>query len=120
MANARVQVPPPKSPEELPQSATSANTTAPSTTAELGHGSSSMVPQRHRETSASTKDIKPTSQSDVSGHAEELSQSSASTGGTPKKAKFMDKVKGEVKVIGGKITHNEEKIEEGKRMMGKE
>ncbi|TFK40159.1 hypothetical protein BDQ12DRAFT_664666 [Crucibulum laeve] len=32
---------------------------------------------------------------------------------------FMDKLKGEVKVISGKLGHNEQKVEEGKKMMGK-
>jgi len=31
----------------------------------------------------------------------------------------MDKLKGEVKVISGKLGGNEEKVEEGRRMMGK-
>jgi uncharacterized protein YjbJ (UPF0337 family) len=31
----------------------------------------------------------------------------------------LDKVKGEVKVISGKLAHNEEKVEEGRRLMGK-
>ena len=36
-----------------------------------------------------------------------------------KKPGFMSKLKGEVKVISGKLGHNEAKIEEGRRMMGK-
>ncbi|RDB18271.1 hypothetical protein Hypma_000472 [Hypsizygus marmoreus] len=39
--------------------------------------------------------------------------------GSPHKSTFMEKIKGEVKVISGKLAHNEEKVEEGKRLMGK-
>ena len=35
------------------------------------------------------------------------------------KPKFMDRVKGEAKVFVGKMGGNEEKVEEGRRMMGK-
>jgi len=31
----------------------------------------------------------------------------------------MNKIKGEVKVLSGKLGKNEEKIEEGRRMLGK-
>jgi hypothetical protein len=37
----------------------------------------------------------------------------------PKKSGFMDKVKGEMKVISGKMSKDDAKIEEGRRMMGK-
>ncbi|KAK7046142.1 hypothetical protein VNI00_007145 [Paramarasmius palmivorus] len=47
------------------------------------------------------------------------SDGSRSVGGTPRKAKLMDKIKGEMKVISGKLGGKEEKVEEGKRMMGK-
>ncbi|KAJ3515134.1 hypothetical protein NLJ89_g1940 [Agrocybe chaxingu] len=36
-----------------------------------------------------------------------------------KKAGFVDKLKGEMKVISGKLGHNEEKVEAGRKMMGK-
>jgi hypothetical protein len=36
-----------------------------------------------------------------------------------KKPGFMDKLKGEVKVISGKLSHKESKVEEGRRMMGR-
>lgn len=39
--------------------------------------------------------------------------------GSPRRSKFMDKIKGEMKMISGKLAHNEEKIEEGRRLMGK-
>ncbi|KAK0472497.1 hypothetical protein IW261DRAFT_1507739 [Armillaria novae-zelandiae] len=45
--------------------------------------------------------------------------SNGSNGSVGKKPKFMDKVKGEVKVLSGKLGNNESKIEEGRRMMGK-
>jgi hypothetical protein len=39
-----------------------------------------------------------------------------SAGAAPHKAKFMDKVKGEIKVLSGKITNKPEKVEEGQRL----
>ncbi|CAA7263933.1 unnamed protein product [Cyclocybe aegerita] len=36
-----------------------------------------------------------------------------------RKSGFMDKLKGEMKVISGKLGHNEEKVEAGRKMMGK-
>ncbi|KAK0432777.1 hypothetical protein EV421DRAFT_1457406 [Armillaria borealis] len=47
------------------------------------------------------------------------SSNGSNNGSIGKKAKFMDKVKGEVKVLSGKLGNNESKIEEGRRMMGK-
>ncbi|THU90557.1 hypothetical protein K435DRAFT_864186 [Dendrothele bispora CBS 962.96] len=47
------------------------------------------------------------------------SSGSGSEGGGGKKSKFLDKVKGEVKIIAGKLGGKEEKVEEGKRLMGK-
>ncbi|KAF9021080.1 hypothetical protein BDZ89DRAFT_1138253 [Hymenopellis radicata] len=44
---------------------------------------------------------------------------SSGTGSVGRKSTFMDKVKGEVKVLSGKLSHNEERIEEGKKLMGK-
>ena len=49
----------------------------------------------------------------------QISNNSDSNGSVGKKPKFMDKVKGEVKVLSGKLGNNESKIEEGRRMMGK-
>ncbi len=43
----------------------------------------------------------------------------SSMGSVGRKSTFMDKVKGEVKVLSGKLSHNEERIEEGKKLMGK-
>jgi flagellum-specific peptidoglycan hydrolase FlgJ len=42
-----------------------------------------------------------------------------SVGSSSRKSGFMTKLKGEAKVLSGKIGRNEEKIEEGKRMLGK-
>ncbi|KAG5637078.1 hypothetical protein H0H81_005848 [Sphagnurus paluster] len=39
--------------------------------------------------------------------------------GSPHKSTFMEKIKGEVKVISGKLAHNESKVEEGRRLLGK-
>jgi hypothetical protein len=36
-----------------------------------------------------------------------------------KKPGFMDKLKGEVKVISGKLSHKESRVEEGRKMMGR-
>ncbi|KAG6917701.1 hypothetical protein DXG01_001473 [Tephrocybe rancida] len=44
---------------------------------------------------------------------------SSLSSGERHKVGFMDKVKGEAKVISGKLGHNEKKIEEGRQMMGK-
>lgn len=38
---------------------------------------------------------------------------------SPKKSGFIHKVKGEMKVLSGKMSHNETKIEEGRKMIGK-
>ncbi|EAU87468.2 hypothetical protein CC1G_02227 [Coprinopsis cinerea okayama7 len=46
-------------------------------------------------------------------------QPRASPGSPPKKHGFMDKIKGEAKVISGKLGKNESKVEEGKKLMGK-
>jgi len=37
----------------------------------------------------------------------------------PKESGFMHKVKGEMKIISGKMSHNKSKVEEGRKMMGK-
>ncbi|KAG6882900.1 hypothetical protein C0993_008735 [Termitomyces sp. T159_Od127] len=47
------------------------------------------------------------------------SERSSNSSGERKKTGFMKKVKGEVKVISGKLSHNERKIEEGKLLKGK-
>ncbi|KAJ7574409.1 hypothetical protein C8J56DRAFT_471590 [Mycena floridula] len=50
-----------------------------------------------------------------SGNSSDLASNPAS----PTKSSFMRKIRGEVKVLSGKLGKNEEKIEEGRRMMGK-
>ncbi|KAF8883901.1 hypothetical protein CPB84DRAFT_1789676 [Gymnopilus junonius] len=49
------------------------------------------------------------------------SQSKASSGNGTQKTKsgFMEKIKGEMMVLSGKLEHKQEKVDEGKRMMGK-
>jgi hypothetical protein len=42
-----------------------------------------------------------------------------SAGVSPKKPKFFDRVRGEVKVITGKLGGDESRVEEGRRMMGR-
>ncbi|KAL0952994.1 hypothetical protein HGRIS_007202 [Hohenbuehelia grisea] len=89
--------PPVGNPNDLPsQRGGLGNSRGFSNTADIGHSSSA-----------------------VGGHKRDESSSSMSTGGTPKKPGFMDKLKGEAKVISGKLGKNEEKVEEGRRMMGK-
>ncbi|KAK7455817.1 hypothetical protein VKT23_010851 [Stygiomarasmius scandens] len=53
----------------------------------------------------------------TSGESGGTSGSNSSQSST-RKSKFMDKVKGEVKVITGKLGGNEEKVQEGKKLMG--
>ncbi|KAJ8487982.1 hypothetical protein ONZ45_g14132 [Pleurotus djamor] len=50
------------------------------------------------------------------GHMKESSSVSSVSSDKPS---FMDKLKGEAKIISGKLAKNEEKVEEGKRLMGK-
>ena len=54
------------------------------------------------------------------GHVHQRTVSTSSTGsGSPRRKKvgFFDKVRGEAKVIVGKIEHKKEKVEEGKRIL---
>ena len=48
------------------------------------------------------------------------SQSNGHGSGSTHKPKFMDRVKGEAKIIAGKLGGNEGKIEEGMRLKGKD
>jgi len=45
--------------------------------------------------------------------------SNGSLDGSPKKVGFMNKVKAEMKILSGKLGHHEDKVEEGKRILGK-
>lgn len=57
---------------------------------------------------------------DLSTQSSGKSSSSNGSGGSERrKSTFMDKLKGEAKVLSGKMSHNEEKIEQGKKLMGK-
>ncbi|KAK0479879.1 hypothetical protein EDD18DRAFT_1206674 [Armillaria luteobubalina] len=56
---------------------------------------------------------------DVTETRRSTSSNGSNNGNAGKKPKFMDKVKGEVKVLSGKLGNNESKIEEGRRLMGK-
>ncbi|KAH7911464.1 hypothetical protein BJ138DRAFT_1006528 [Hygrophoropsis aurantiaca] len=49
--------------------------------------------------------------------AQRASPTSASTTGSPKKVGFMTKVKGEAKIIAGKMSGNDSKVEQGKRVL---
>lgn len=54
-----------------------------------------------------------------SGHQKTGSSVSMSSSGSPRKSRFFDKIKGEAKIISGKLGHNEEKVAAGKRLAGK-
>ncbi|TRM69489.1 hypothetical protein BD626DRAFT_563232 [Schizophyllum amplum] len=55
----------------------------------------------------------------ASAHRKTDSNVSMSSSGSPRKSRFMNKIKGEAKIISGKLGHNEQKVEEGRRLMGK-
>ena len=84
----------------------------------LSHDDSTANPKNEANGSGSRLTESFNSSSDVHAH------SSSNTSGTSlgadgqKKPKFMDKVKGEMKIVSGKIGRNPEKIEEGKRLKG--
>jgi len=76
--------------------------------------SSPRHPSLTRNTSPST------STKDKHGHVHQRTVSTSSVGsGSPRRKKvgFFDKVRGEAKVIVGKIEHKKEKVEEGKRIL---
>ncbi|GLB45715.1 hypothetical protein LshimejAT787_2600480 [Lyophyllum shimeji] len=84
------------------------------TRANTGHSPIGHVAHKRDESTASEAS---------SGGSKTKNTNSRKGGGTVEgsspRASFMDKVRGEVKVISGKIAHKEEKVEEGKRLMGK-
>ena len=45
--------------------------------------------------------------------------SNAKDNASPRKISFLDKIRGEMKVLSGKLGNNQDKIMEGKKMMGK-
>ncbi|KAG6853644.1 hypothetical protein C0991_002612 [Blastosporella zonata] len=54
------------------------------------------------------------------GSAKNKSGSSASSSSSkPSRASWKDKLKGEIKVMSGKLSHDQAKVEEGRRLMGK-
>ncbi|KAF9257994.1 hypothetical protein L218DRAFT_935171 [Marasmius fiardii PR-910] len=88
------------------------STPTPSALSPSGNGS------RFLETSDGTRKNREDVVSTTSGGSGG-SDGSRSVGGTPRKPKLMDKLKGEVKVITGKLGGKEDKVEEGRRLMGK-
>ncbi|KDR78062.1 hypothetical protein GALMADRAFT_245041 [Galerina marginata CBS 339.88] len=52
-------------------------------------------------------------------HAKSDSDSANSKEKPKTKSGFMDKIRGEMKVLSGKLEHDQEKVDEGRRMMGK-
>lgn len=98
-------------PAELHPYIPNASSTASGTT---GASSSSQYSSLSRNTSPST------STKEKHGHVHQRTVSTSSTGsGSPRRKKvgFFDKVRGEAKVIVGKIEHKKEKVEEGKRIL---
>lgn len=98
------------------------NTQVDSTKADVGH---SPAEKHGRDGSTATNASFPSATKDgtetqgAASNASGSSKASSGNGGSPHKSKFMDRIKGEVKVISGKLAHNEEKVEEGRRLMGK-
>ncbi|KAH9485491.1 hypothetical protein JR316_0002399 [Psilocybe cubensis] len=52
-------------------------------------------------------------------HRTDSSVLAKTKGGSATKTKFMDKLRGEIKVLSGKLEKSPEKVQEGRRMMGK-
>lgn len=81
---------------------------------------------KFKESSPSPVDTKTSGGSSGSvGKSSGKSAGSLATAGTPgspsspHKSTFMDKIRGEAKLISGKLGKNEEKMEEGRRLLGK-
>lgn len=56
----------------------------------------------------------------ISGVTEGMQVSNAAKdNASPRKISFLDKIRGEMKVLSGKLGNNQDKIMEGKKMMGK-
>lgn len=93
-----------------------------STTADTGH--SPVTHKRDGSTASNASHPVSTSsggsktKSTVSGNSGGSGKGSGNEG-SPHRSSFMDKIKGEVKVISGKLAHDEAKVEEGRRLMGK-
>jgi len=74
---------------------------------------------QHDGAKASAAGDNNTSSSHYTTTSSTLSSSDSADSKGEKKHGFMSKLKGEVKVISGKLGHNEAKVEEGRKMMGK-
>ena len=122
-AKDELEEPTSRSPQTLDQPSVTAKPTQPhvllssGTNADIGNSSheSSKTGQgtgesKLAESFSSTSDT----------HSQFSPATSASSVGTDghKKPKLMDRVKGEMKVLSGKIGRNHDKVEEGKRMKG--
>jgi len=80
-----------------------------STAADAGHSTASGYEARPSTDTTGSKFHETSSK---------ISEQSGHTTGSGK-VKFTDKIKGEVKILSGKMSHDEAKIEEGRRLMGK-
>jgi len=80
-------------------------------------GGLNVTPTSTSTSSTSHKSIVPSEPAAGKPPSSSPSHSQASAGKT--KSGFMDKIKGEIKVLSGKLEHKQEKVDEGKRMMGK-
>ncbi|KDQ23694.1 hypothetical protein PLEOSDRAFT_1090573, partial [Pleurotus ostreatus PC15] len=87
--------------------------------ATTGHGSHHGRTASQTESRRKSHDLA-ASHLDTRAASDHQKDRSGSMSSSSSKPSFMDKVKGEVKVISGKLGKNEEKVEEGRRMMGKE
>ena len=88
------------------------------------HPAPPVQPTTPSHAAAHKRDDSFSESSNTSGSSQNASKSkfkgsSGSPAAGPHKSRFMDKIKGEVKVLSGKLAHNEEKVEEGRRLMGK-
>ncbi|KAK1222747.1 hypothetical protein PQX77_014387 [Marasmius sp. AFHP31] len=91
-----------------------------STVAVSGHSAPhSLSSPKGSKFSESTSSKNNTDLTSTTSAGSDGTEGSRSVGGTPRKAKLMDKIKGEVKVITGKLGGKEDKVEEGRRLMGK-
>ena len=98
---------------DTPTSPTKATTTTPATTATSATTPASPV----TKTSAGAAAAGTTGAGATAEKGHQRTGSNASTGSNgKKKVGFMSKLKGEIKVIGGKIAHDEKKVQEGERL----
>ncbi|KAL0059963.1 hypothetical protein AAF712_013259 [Marasmius tenuissimus] len=90
-----------------------------STVAVSGHSEPDTLSSPKGSKFSETPSIKNNDLTSTTSAGSDGTEGSRSVGGTPRKAKLMDKIKGEVKVITGKLGGKEDKVEEGRRLMGK-